>query len=344
MTAVASTTRPAMASAGPALMQAIIQRRYGCAPEDVLRLEQIPRPAPGDDEVLIRVRAAGVDRGTWHLMTGLPYLMRIAGFGLRGPKAPVPGWAVAGTVAAVGPRVTGLAPGDEVFGTGHGSFAEYTTARPRRLALKPASLTFEQAAALPNSATAALRAVRDQARLRPGQHVLIIGASGGVGTYAVQLAKAFGAEVTGACRTAKMDLVAAAGADHVLDYTRQDITAGPQRYDAIIDIGGSRPLAQLRRALTPRGTLVLTGGEDGSRWLGPLGPNLRAQLLSPLVSQRLKAFIAPLSRDDLVTLADLATSGAITPVIERTYPLSQAAAALRHLADGQVRGKVVISI
>lgn len=335
---------PAPAAADPALMQAIVQRRYGTVPEDVLRLEQTARAAAADDEVLVRVRAAGVDRGTWHLMAGIPYLMRFIGLGLRGPKTPVPGWAVAGTIEAVGKDVTGLKPGDEVFGTCRGSFAQYTTTRASRLAPKPASLTFEQAAALPNSATTALQALRDKAKLRPGQHVLIIGASGGVGTFAVQIAKAFGAEVTGACSTAKTDLVRAVGADHVLDYTREDITAGQHRYDVIIDIGGNRRLALLRRALAPRGTLVITGGDDGGPWLGGIGRNFQAQLLSPFVSQRLTAFIARERRADLITLGELADSGAITPAIDRVYPLSQAAAALRHLADGRARGKVVISV
>jgi len=297
-----------------------------------------------DDEVLVRVRAAGVDRGTVHLMTGTPYLMRILGFGLRAPKNAVPGWAVAGTVEAVGKKVTGLEPGDEVFGTCRGSFAQYAAARAGWLAPKPASLTFEQAAAMLGSATTALQALRDKARLRPGQHVLIIGASGGVGTFAVQLAKAFGAEVTGACRTGKTDLVRALGADHVLDYTREDITAGRHRYDVIIDIGGNRPLAHLRRALTPKGTLVITGGENGDALLGGIGRNLRAQLLSPFVSQKLTAFIARQRRADLVTVRDMAHSGAVTPAIDRSYPLSQAAAAVRYLADGHARGKVVIGI
>ncbi|HEY9242513.1 MAG TPA: NAD(P)-dependent alcohol dehydrogenase [Streptosporangiaceae bacterium] len=335
---------PAAAAAGQVMMQAIVQDRYGTRPADVLRLGQIAKPAPAPGEVLIRVRAAGVDRGTWHLMTGTPYAMRIMGFGLRAPATPVPGWAVAGTVEAAGPDVTGLQPGDAVFGTCRGSFAEYATARPGRLAAKPASLTFEQAAALPGSATTALQAVRDQARVQPGQQVLVIGASGGVGTFAVQLAKAAGAEVTGACRTAKTDLVRAVGADHVVDYTREDPTAGERRYDVVIDIGGNRPVRQLRRVLVPRGTLVITGGENGGPWLGGMGRNLRAQLLSPFVSQRLTAFVARDRRDDLLTLAGLASSGAVTPAIEMAYPLSQAAAALQHLADGHVRGKVVISV
>ena len=335
---------PVPAAVGQVMMQAIVQRRYGTAPENLLRLEQIARPAMNDDEVLVRVRAAGVDRGTVHLMTGTPYVMRILGFGLRGPKSPVPGWAVAGTVESVGTRVTGLEPGDEVLGTCRGSFAEYAAAKAGWLAPKPASLTFEQAAAMPGSATTALQALRDKAKLRPGQHVLIIGASGGVGTFAVQLAKAFGAEVTGACRTGKTDLVRALGADHVLDYTREDITAGRYRYDVIIDIGGNRPLAHLRRALTQKGTLVITGGENGDALLGGIGRNLRAQLLSPFVSQKLTAFIARQRRADLVTVRDMADSGAVTPAIDRGYPLSQAAAAVRYLADGHARGKVVISI
>ena len=340
----AARPRPESAAAGQVMMQAIVQRRYGATPEDVLRLEQIVRPAMDDDEVLVRVRAAGVDRGTVHLMTGTPSLMRILGFGLRAPKSPVPGWALAGTVEAVGAKVTGLQPGDAVFGTCRGSFAQYAAARAGWLAPKPTSLTFEQAAAMPGSATTALQALRDKAKLRPGQHVLIIGASGGVGTFAVQLAKAFGAEVTGACRTGKTDLVRALGADHVLDYTREDITAGRHRYDVIIDIGGNRPLAHLRRALTPKGTLVITGGENGDALLGGIGRNLRAQLLSPFVSQKLTAFIARQRRADLVTVRDMAHSGAVTPAIDRSYPLSQAAAAVRYLADGHARGKVVVSI
>ena len=340
----AALPRPVQAAAGQAMMQAIVQRRYGTAPEDLLRLERIARPVINDDEVLVRVRAAGVDRGTVHLMTGTPYLMRILGFGLRGPRSPVPGWAVAGTVEAVGAKVTGLKPGDEVFGTCRGSFAQYAAAKAGRLAPKPSSLTFEQAAAMPGSATTALQALRDKARLLPGQHVLIIGASGGVGTFAVQLAKAFGAEVTGACRTGKMDLVRALGADHVLDYTREDLAAGPHLYDVIIDIGGNRRLAHLRRVLAPKGTLVITGGEDGGALLGGIGRNLRAQLLSLFVSQKLTAFVARERRADLVTLRDLADSGAVTPAIDRSYPLGQAAAAIRHLTEGHARGKVVISI
>jgi NADPH:quinone reductase-like Zn-dependent oxidoreductase len=334
--------RSAPAVAGQAQMQAIVRHRYGTVPEEVLRLERIARPVAARGEVLVRVRAAGVDAGTWHLMTGVPYLMRLV-TGLRAPKAAVAGWAVAGTVEAVGEDVTGFAPGDAVFGTCRGSFAQYAAAKASRLAAKPASLTFEQAAALPNSANTALRAVRDRAKVRPGQHVLVIGAGGGVGTFAVQIAKAFGAEVTAACGTAKTDLVRAIGADHVLDYTREDPVSGQRRYDAVIDIGGDRPVARLRRALTPKGTLVLTGGAGGPV-LGGMDRNMRAQLLSPFVSQRLTAFIAPESRADLITLGEMADSGAITPAIDRAYPLSQVAAALRYLAEGRARGKVVISV
>jgi NADPH:quinone reductase-like Zn-dependent oxidoreductase len=322
-------------------MRAVVQAGYGTAPEEAFRLERIARPAIKPGEVLVRVRAASVDQGTLHLMTGIPYLIRLAG--PRGPMNPVPGMAVAGTVEAVGRDVTGLEPGDEVFGTCNGSFAEYARARAGRLARKPANLTFEQAAAVPVSAVTALQAVRDKARVRPGQHVLITGASGGVGTFAVQIAKTLGAEVTGVCSTTKLDLVAAVGADHVIDYTREDFADGQRRYDAIIDIAGSRRVSHLRRALTPAGTLVITGGAGGP-WLDGLDRNLRALLLSPFVRQKLTAFIARLRQSDLIALRDLSESGAITPAVDRTYPLSEAVAAVRHLADGRARGKVVISV
>jgi len=275
MMRTAERTDPVPAAAGRVMMQAIVQRRYGTAPEDVLRLEQIARPAIKAGEVLVRVRAAGVDRGTWHLMTGQPYLMRIIGFGLRGPKTPVPGWAVAGTVEAVGQDVTGLEPGDEVFGPARGSFAQFATAPANRLAAKPAGLTFEQAAALPGSAATALQALRDHAHLRPGQHVLVIGASGGVGTFAVQLAKAFGAEVTGVSSTAKADLVRAVGADHVLDYTREDPVAGSQRYDG--NAGhhrrrGRRPLAGRDRPQPPGAVAVPVRAAEADRLRHPPAP------------------------------------------------------------------------
>ena len=330
-------------TAGVETMEAIVQDAYGTAPEEVLRLAEIARPTIGDDEVLVRVRAASVDRGTWHLMTGLPYPMRLAGFGLRAPKAPNPGRSFAGTVESVGKDVTGFEPGDEVYGTCDGSFAEYARARAGRLAPKPANLSFEQAAAVPVSALTALQAVRD-ARVQAGQKVLIIGASGGVGTFAVQIAKAFGAEVTGVCSTGKVDLVRSLGADHVIDYTREDFADGEHRYDVILDIAAATGLSHLRRALTPRGTLVIVGGETGGRWLGGIDRQLRAHLLFPLVSQKLSMFIASENAADLAILRDLLESGKITPAIDRTYPLSETPAAIRHVQEGRARGKVVITI
>ena len=325
-------------------MKAIVQDEYGTAPEEVLRLAEIARPETAADEILVRVRAASVDRGTWHLMAGLPYPIRLAVFGLRRPKAPNPGRSLAGTVECVGQEVTEFEPGDEVYGTCDGSFAPYARARASRLAPKPANLSFEQAAAVPVSALTALQAVRDQARVEPGQKVLIIGASGGVGTFAVQIAKAFGAEVTGVCSTAKTDLVRSIGADHVIDYTRDDFADGQLRYDVILDIGGNRRLSHLRRALTPRGRLVIVGGENGGRWLGGSDRQLRALLLSPLVSQKLGTFIASENAADLRALRDLIESGKIAPAIDRTYPLSQTPAAIRHVQEGRARGKVVVSV
>jgi NADPH:quinone reductase-like Zn-dependent oxidoreductase len=325
-------------------MRAIVQDEYGTAAEDVLRLEEVGRPTAADGDVLVRVGAASVDRGTWHLMAGLPYPIRPAASGLRRPKALNPGRSVAGTIASVGRDVTGLRPGDEVFGTCDGSFAEYARAGPSTLAPKPANLSFEQAAAVPVSALTALQGVRDRGQVEPGQHVLVVGASGGVGTFAVQIAKAFGAEVTGVCSTAKVDLVQALGADHVLDYTREDFADGEDRYDVILDIGGNRRLAQLRRALTPRGTLVIVGGEADGRWLGGTDRQLRAQLLSPLVKQKLGTFIASENAEDLMALRDLIEAGTVAPAIDRTYPLSEVPAAIRHLTEGQARGKVVISV
>jgi NADPH:quinone reductase-like Zn-dependent oxidoreductase len=332
------------AAAGPGMMRAVVQHRYGPAPEDVLDLQELDRPTIGDDEVLVRVRAASVDRGTWHVMSGLPYPVRLAGFGLRRPKYPNPGRALAGTVEAAGTSVAGFKPGDEVFGIGNASFAEYARARAGTLAPKPANLSFGQAAAVPVSGLTALQAVRDHGRVRAGQQVLIIGASGGVGSFAVQLARAFGAEVTGVCSTAKADLVRALGADHVLDYTREDVADGGHRYEVIIDIGGNRRLSRLRRALTPGGRLVIVGGETAGRWLGGTGRQLRAQVLSPFVSQKLGTFITSENAEDLQALRDLIESGKITPAVDRTYPLAETAAAVRYLLDGHARGKVVIGI
>ncbi len=333
-------------TASPALrgqtMQAIVQTGFGSA--DVFRVEEIDRPAIRDDEVLIRVHAAGLDRGTWHFMTGRPYLFRIMGCGVRTPKHPVPGLDLAGTVVGTGAKVTRFEVGDEVFGIGEGSFAEYACAREVKLARKPANVTFDQAAAVAVSGLTALQALRDVGRLEPGQHVLIVGASGGVGTFAVQIAKAFGAEVTGVCSTAKVDLVRSIGADHVIDYTRDDFANGAQRYDLILDIGGNARLARLRRALTPRGTLVIVGGEEGGRWTGGFGRQLRAVALSPFVSQRLTMQVPKYPHADFECLGELIESGKFTPIIDRTYPLHQVPDAMRRLVAGEARGKLVITV
>lgn len=325
-------------------MQAIVQDAYGTAPEDVLRLGQAPRPVVGDGEVLVRVAAASVDRGTWHVMAGMPYVMRAAGFGVRRPKALNPGRSFAGTVAAVGAGVTDFAAGDEVYGTTAGTFAEYVVAEPGKLAPKPATLSFEQAAAVPISGMTALQAVRDRGRVQAGEQVLIIGASGGVGTFAVQIAKAFGAEVTGVASGAKVELVRSLGADHVIDYSKEDFAAGDRRYDVILDIGGASPVARLRRALTPKGRLVIVGGMSDGHWFGGFDRQLRAQLLSPFVGQKLGTFVASENAGDLVALRELVDAGKVTPAIERAYPLAEVPAAIRHLLDGMVRGKVVVTI
>ncbi|MET9319624.1 NAD(P)-dependent alcohol dehydrogenase [Streptomyces sp. NPDC003038] len=323
-------------------MKAMLHDTYG--PPSVLRLEEIDRPVPGRGEVLVRVRAAAVDQGVWHLMAGMPYLIRAAGFGLRAPKARVRGMDVSGQVEAVGPGVTRFQPGDEVYGSCDGSYAEYACAKEDRLALKPRNLDFEQAAAVPVSACTALKALRDAGRVRAGQTVLVLGASGGVGTYAVQLAKAFGAHVTGVCSTAKTDLVRAIGADEVLDYTREDPTNGSRRYDLVIDIAGNRPLPRLRRALTARGTLVIVGGEGGGRWIGGNDRQLRALLLSPFVAQRLCGLASVERHADLQTLAELIEAGSVTPVVDRTYALAEVPDAIRYLREGHARGKLVVRI
>jgi NADPH:quinone reductase-like Zn-dependent oxidoreductase len=322
-------------------MQAIVQHRYGTRPEEVLALEQAPTPPIAANEVLVRVRAAGVDRGTWHLMAGQPYLMRLLGFGLRGPKTPVPGLDVAGVVVAAGAGVTRFQGGEEVFGIARGSFAEYAAAAEDKLARKPARLTFAQAAAVAVSGLAALQGLR-AGRLHAGQKILVIGASGGVGSYAVQLAKAFGAEVTGVCSTGKTDLVRSIGADHVIDYTRDDFADGRQHYDLILDIGGNSRLSRLRRALAPTGTLVIAGGEGG-KWTG-VGRQLRALALSPFVRQRLTTYVSKHRQADLDTLRQLIGTGQVTPVIGRTYPLTGVPQAIRDLQDGHARGKNAITI
>jgi NADPH:quinone reductase-like Zn-dependent oxidoreductase len=324
------------------VMKAVVRDTYGSA--DLLEVRDVERPAAAGDEVLVRVQAAGIDRGAWHVMTGRPYLLRIAGFGVRRPKNPGFGSELAGVVEAVGADVTGLAAGDAVFGVGRDSFAEYALARPDKLARMPANLTYEQAAATPVSGLTALQALRDRGRIQAGQHVLVIGASGGVGTFAVQIAKAFGAEVTGVSSTAKTDLVRSIGADHVIDYTVGDIDDGNRRYDLVLDIAGNRPIAVLRRLLTPDGTLVITGGEGGGRWFGGIDRQLRATALSPFVGQRLGTFIASQSSDDLDTLRVLIEDGAVTPVIDRACSLAGIPDAMRDLEAGRVRGKVVVKV
>jgi len=344
MTRAIPTQLTAPTPSGAETMRAIIQDEYGTAPEAVLRLAEIEPPAVGDDKVLVRVRAASVDRGTWHLMTGLPNLMRIMGFGFRRPKALNPGRSLAGIVEAVGKNVTAFKPGDEVYGTCDGSFAEYVSADVGLLALKPDNLTFDQAAAVPISGVTALQAVRDRAQVMPGQKVLIIGASGGVGTFAVQIAEAFGAQVTGVCSTAKTDFVRALGADHVVDYSRHDFGDGQHRYDVILDIGGNSRLSRLRRALTSDGRLVIVGGETDGRWLGGFDRQLRALALSPLVSQKLGILGASENSADLSVLRELLEGGKVTPAIDRTYQLIDAAAAIRYVKEGHARGKVVITV
>jgi NADPH:quinone reductase-like Zn-dependent oxidoreductase len=323
-------------------MKAIVHDRYGST--DVLELRDIDKPEVAADEVLVHVRAAGVARGDWHVMAGLPYPIRLAGYGVRAPRNPVLGMELAGVVAAIGTDVPRFAVGDEVFGVGREAFAEYARVLESKLAPKPANLTFEQAAVTPVSGLTALQALRDRGRVQPGQQVLIIGASGGVGTFAVQLAKAFGATVTAVCSTTKVDLVRSLGADRVIDYTREDFAQGGQRYDVVLDVGGNSPLARLRRALVRSGTLVIVGGETGGRWLGGLDRTLRALALSPFVSQTLTAVVNSENHQDLLVLAELIDAGKVTPVVDRTYPLSDVPKAIRYLEEGHARGKVAISI
>src|SRR6266568_1758356 len=320
-------------------MRAIVQDVYG--PADRLRLSDIKKPVIAANEVLVQVSAAGVDRGTCHLMRGEPYLMRILGLGFRGPKNHVPGLDVAGTVVAVGADVTRFQVGDEVFGIARGSFAEYAAAREDRLVGKPASLSFEQAAVTAVSGLAALQGLR-AGRIEAGQKVLIIGASGGVGTYAVQLAKAYGAKVTGVASTAKAGLVRSIGADQVIDYTREDFADCRQHYDLILDIGGNSGLSRLRRALTPKGTLVIAGGE-GARWTG-VGRQFRALMLSPVVRQRLTMYISTHRQADLEALRQHIEAGHVTPMVGSTYPLPEVPEAIRHLEDGRAQGKIAISV
>ena len=325
-------------------MKAIVQDVYGSA--GVLKLRDIARPSIGDGEVLVRVRAAGVDPGVWHLMTGEPYLVRVMGFGLRKPKVGVRGRDVAGVVEAAGARVTRFGPGDEVYGTCEsGSFAEYAAAREERLAAKPASVSFEQAAVVPISGVTALQGVRDCGRVQPGHQVMVIGAAGGVGSFAVQIAKASGARVTGVCSTSKADLVRSLGAGDVIDYTHDEVDCNGARYDVVIDTAGNRPLSLLRRAMTPHGTLVLVGGEHGGgRVLGGFDRQLRAPLVSMFAGPRLRGLVARERAEDLQAMTRLIESGDVTPVVDRTYALADAPDAIRYLAEGHAAGKVVVTV
>jgi NADPH:quinone reductase-like Zn-dependent oxidoreductase len=323
------------------LMTAVVHERYGSA--EVLHPAQVSPPQVGEHDVLVRVHAAGLDRGTWHFMTGRPYLLRLAS-GLRTPRQPVPGTDVAGTVVAVGAAVTGFAAGEEVYGFARGAMAQYAAVAEDRLARKPANLSFDQAAVVPVSATTALQGLCEVGRLEAGQTVLITGASGGVGSYAVQLAKAYGAQVTGVASTAKLDHVRSLGADHVIDRTREDFADGSQHYDLILDIAGNPSIARLRRALTPTGTAVIVGGEEGGPLTGGIDRQLRALILSRFTDQRLTNFIAKGRAVDLERLTGLIEAGEVVPSIDRTYPLEQAREAMGHLESGTVRGKIALTV
>jgi 2-desacetyl-2-hydroxyethyl bacteriochlorophyllide A dehydrogenase len=323
-------------------MKAITQYEYG-APQDVLELREIEKPTIGDDDVLVRVQAAGIHIGDWLVLTGLPYLIRLMGYGLRKPKAAVPGTELAGFVEAVGKNVKQFQPGDEVFGFGTGGFAEFASVSQDALVIKPSNITFEQAAAVPISAFTALQAIRDHGKVQPGQKVLVVGASGGVGTYAVQIAKAFGAEVTGVCSARNIDMVRSIGADHVIDYTQESITQSGQRYDVILDTAGNRSLSELRGALSTEGTLVIVGG-SGGRWLMGSGRSLKAVVVSPFVSQDLRSFISSTNNDDLVALKGLIEDGKVTPVVDRTFPLEATAEALSYVGQRHTQGKTVVTV
>ena len=326
-------------------MKAIAQDRYGSP--NVLELRDIDRPRVGPDDVLVQVRAASVNPADWHIMRGLPLVIRAGGarlgFGLRGPSASVRGTDAAGTVVELGSAVADLRVGDAVIGSVDGAFAEYAVGPERAWVPKPANLSFEQAAAIPIAGVTALQGIRDHGHVGPGMRVLINGGSGGVGTFAIQIAKSLGAEVTGVCSTRNVDLVRSIGADHAVDYTREDFADGCRRYDLILDLVGNRSLAEHRRALRPRGTLLLSHGAGG-RWLGPLVEVARAIVLSRFVDADLRTFVATMPRQDLLALSELIEAGKVCPVIDRTYPLAEAPEAIRYLEQGHARGKVVITI
>jgi NADPH:quinone reductase-like Zn-dependent oxidoreductase len=321
-------------------MKAIVYRNYGSS--DVLHCEDVEKPAPGDGEVLIRIRAAAANPLDYHFMSGV-YVMRLM-TGLLKPKPTRPGVDLAGEVEAVGRNVTRFRPGDAVFGSGRGSFAEYVCAPENRLALKPANLTFEQAAALPVAGLTALQGLRDKGRLQPGQKILINGAAGGVGTFAVQIARSLGAEVTGVCSTGSVDLVRSIGADHVIDYTLDDLTLSAQRYDVVFDCVGNRPLSAWRRVMMPRGTFVPVGVRPGGLWIGPLPYLLKLLVSSPFVRQKVVFFVARANHEELVALKELIEANTVTPVVDRRYTLSEAPEAIRYLKEGHTRGKVIITV
>jgi NADPH:quinone reductase-like Zn-dependent oxidoreductase len=327
-------------------MKAIVLDRYG-PPEDVLTVSDIDEPVVEDSEVLVRVHAASVNPADWHLVRGEPRIARLS-FGLRRPKDKVPGCDLAGRVEAIGENVATFQPGDEVFGSpfehGLGAFAERASVSEKLLAAKPANLSLEQAAAVPAAAITALQGLRDHGRIEVGQKALIIGAGGGVGTFAVQIAKQLGAEVTGVCSTAKLEEVRSLGADHVIDYTAEDFTQGEERYDLIFQLAGLQSPSELRRALTPEGTLVLSSGESDGRWIGPLGRVIKAMALSPFVRQKLVTFTVKPNRDDLQVLKAMIEAGNVAPVIDRSYPLSETPEAIRHLEEGHSRGKAVVTL
>jgi NADPH:quinone reductase-like Zn-dependent oxidoreductase len=326
-------------------MKAILRDKYGSP--DVLELEDIDKPELGDDEVLVRVHAASVNPADWHLLRGKPYIARLQ-LGLRKPKDRVLGCDVAGHVEAVGKNVTMLQPGDEVFGSpfmhGFGAFAECVCVSEALLASKPVTLSFEQAAAVPLAASTALQGLRDHGRIEPGHKVLIIGASGGVGTFAVQIAKSFDAEVTGVCSARNVEMVRSLGADHVVDYTQEDFTQSGQKYDLIFQLAGTRSPSECRRALTSKGTLVLSSGESDGRWIGPVGRIIKALVLSPFVSQKMASFTVKPNKEDLQSLKQIVEAGKLTPVIDRKYSLSEIPEAIRYLEEGHARGKVVITV
>src|SRR6266513_1136521 len=326
-------------------MKAVVYTNYGSP--DVREIRDVKKPVPNDDQVLVKVRAASLNPLDWHYMEGTPYIMRAMGTGLRKPKSPRLGVDLAGQVEAVGKNVPEFKPGDEVFGTGGGAaFAEYVCARKTKLVLKPANITFEQAAAVPIAALTALQGLRDKGHVQPGQKVLINGASGGVGTFAVQIAKSFGADVTGVCSTRNLDMVRSLGADHVIDYTKEDFMKSNERYDVILDNVGTQPLSGFRRVLKPNGILVMVGGggpNDG-KWIGPMARPIKAMLVSPFTSQKMGMMLAEPNQKDLNLVAEMMESGKVKPVIDRTYPLSQIREAMAYLEQGHARGKVIITV